>query len=88
MYVEKEVVVEKIVPGPTPDPVIVTNEVEVEVETEADPTSAIVAVIVVIVIIIGLNLILCHFCIRRHKRRIETLETEKVDWSEKKQRRR
>ena len=68
VYVE----VEKVLPAP--DPVVITKEVESE-------SSALIVVIIAVVVIIILNILLCLFCIRRHKKRIETLETEKkVDW--------
>lgn len=61
---------------PAPDPVIVTKD--------ADSTGVVIAVVVIIVVLVVLNLLFCHFCIRRQKKRIESLETEKVDWSTQK----
>lgn len=71
---EKEIVyveVEKVLPAP--DPII----------KESDPTGIIIAVVVTILILIIVNLLLCFFCIKKHKKRIQSLETEKVDWGNK-----
>ena len=64
VYIE----VEKVLPAPDP------------IYKASDPTGIIVAVIVSIFAIVIANLLLCFFCIKKHKKRIESLETEKVDW--------
>lgn len=61
VYVDKEVIVERVVvvPGETPAPVsIVTKE-------ESDPTIIIVAIAVSVLVIIAINVILCYCCIRK-----------------------
>ena len=71
---EKEIVyveVEKVLPAP--DPIV----------KESDPTGIIIAVVVTILILIIVNLLLCFCCIKKHKKRIQSLETEKVDWGSK-----
>lgn len=44
----------------------------------------IAAVCAVLLIIVILNLIICIYCIRKHKKRVDVLERQKVDWSNKK----
>lgn len=59
---------------PAPDPIVITKD--------ADPTGIIIAVVVVFAVLIIVNIILCICCIRRDKKRIESLETEKkADWT-------
>ena len=83
-------IVEKVLPAP--DPIIVVEEKEIEVEVpvpvevlvvEKEESNSIMIVAAVaggIILIMLVNLIACMCCIKKHKKRVDALEREKVDW--------
>ena len=84
---EKEIVyVEVPVMLPVPEPEIVVREKAVPViqkETENNMMLLVIIAGSAILLIIILNIIFCSCCLRKQKKRIQVLETEKekVNWS-------
>ena len=90
VYIDREVIVEKVLPAP--DPVIITEETEVIVEVpvevekevyiqeESNTMMIVMAVVAGLFVIMLMNLIFCYLCIRKHKKRVNVLEREKVNW--------